>query len=108
MGALLAVLSTYLLLRATEGDWLDRRFALGFLAAELMFVTDHYYAALLLPLHALIIFAWLAWRNLVRALAGAAVLLVLGSVAGAYGAYTILPRAVGPTSPRFLARRAPA
>lgn len=39
---------------------MDRRFGAGFLAAELMFVTTHY-AALLLPLHTLILLS--GWRG---------------------------------------------
>lgn len=93
--AMLALLTTYLALRATENTQLDRRFALGFLCAELVFITTHYYAVLLLPVHALILFAWLARRNPWRALAAAAVLLVLGSVVGAYGAYTIFAQGGG-------------
>ena len=91
----LAVLTTWLLLRATEGAALQRGFALGFVAAELMFVTTHYYAVLLLPVHALILFVWLARRNLPAALAAAALLLVTGSLAGAYGAYMIFAQGGG-------------
>lgn len=65
--AALAVLTTYLALRATENSRLDRRFAAGFVVAELIFITTHYYAVLLLPVHALILFTWLAQRNLARA-----------------------------------------
>lgn len=93
--ATLAVLTTYLLLRATEGSQLDRRYALGFALAETMFLTTHYYAVLLLPVHALIVFVWLARRNLGRALAAAAVLLVAGSAIAAYGAYTIFVQGGG-------------
>ncbi len=93
--AALAVLTTYLALRATENRALDGRFALGFVAAEAIFLTTHYYAVLLLPVHALILFAWLARRNLVRALVAAAVLLVVGSLVGAYGAYTIFAQGGG-------------
>jgi hypothetical protein len=93
--AALAVLTTYLALRATENRRLDGRFAAGFVAAEAVFLTTHYYAVLLLPVHALILFAWLARRNLARALLAAAVLLVMGSLVGAYGAYTIFAQGGG-------------
>jgi len=93
--AALAVLTTYLALRATENRGLDGRFAAGFVVAEAIFLTTHYYAVLLLPVHALILFAWLARRNLVRALVAAAVLLVVGSLVGAYGAYTIFAQGGG-------------
>jgi hypothetical protein len=93
--AALAVLTTYLALRATENSRLDPRFAGGFVAVEFIFLTTHYYAVLLLPVHALILFGWLARRNLVRALVAATVLLVVGSAAGAYGAYTIFAQGGG-------------
>ncbi len=93
--ATLAVLTTYLLLRATAELRLERRFAAGFVLAELIFLTTHYYAVLLLPLHALILFVWLARHNLVRALVAAALLLVTGSLVGAYGAYTIFAQGGG-------------
>lgn len=93
--AALAVLTTYLALRATENRELDGRFAIGFVVAEAIFLTTHYYAVLLLPVHALILFAWLARRHLLRALIAAAVLLVVGSLVGAYGAYTIFAQGGG-------------
>jgi len=97
--ATLAVLTTYLALRATEDPHLDRRFAAGFVVAELLFVTTHYYAVFLLPLHALILFVWLARRNLMQALVAGAVLVAVGSVAAAYGAYTILAQGGGQNFP---------
>jgi hypothetical protein len=93
--ATLAVLTTYLLLRATERLALHRGFAFGFAAAELLFLTTHYYAVLLLPLHALILFAWLWRRGWGRALAAAALFLAAGSLVAAYGAYTILAQGGG-------------
>jgi hypothetical protein len=93
--ATLAVLTTFLALRATETGDLNRRFAIGFVVVELIFITTHYYAVLLLPVHALILFTWLARRNLARALIAAAVLLVVGSLVGAYGAYTIFAQGGG-------------
>ena len=93
--AMLAVLTTYLLLRATEDPYLRRGWFAGFVVAELAFLTTHYYAVFLLPLHALILFVWLARRSLWRALGLALVLVVLGSVAGLYGAWTILSQGGG-------------
>ena len=97
--ATLAVLTTYLALRATEEPRLDRRFAIGFVVAELLFVTTHYYAVFLLPLHALILFVWLARRSLFQAVVAGIVLVVIGSVAGLYGAYTILAQGGGQNFP---------
>lgn len=106
--AMLAVLTTYLALRAVEGERISPRWAAGFALAEAVFLTTHYYAVLLLPLHALIVFAWAARRSLVKALAAAAVLLVLGSLVAAYGAYTMLAQGAGQNFPTItLAMLAP-
>lgn len=92
---MLAVLTTYLLLRATEAETLNRRFAAGFVLAELMLLTTHYYAVFLLPLHALIIFVWVVRRSLAAALITAAVVLLAGSVVAIYGASIIIGQGGG-------------
>jgi hypothetical protein len=63
---------------------------------ETLFVATHYYAIFLLPVHALIFFARYYERNPRRALMSAGLLLFLGSLFAAYGAWTILrfPKAV--------------
>ena len=97
--AALAVLTTYLLLRATENADIDRRFGAGFAVAELAFLTTHYYAAFLLPLHALILFVWLTRSSLIKAVVVALVLVVIGSAAAFYGAYNIIAQNGGQNFP---------
>lgn len=88
--AMLAVLSTYLLAVSTEpsahANW--RRAGYGVTLA--MFLTTHFYAVFLLPVHAL--FLLLAWPHPRRWLAALAAvsLLVLGSLIGGYVAWVIL------------------
>ena len=67
--AMLAVLTTYLLC-APRGIRAWKGWFAGFGVAELAFLTTHYYAVFLLPLHALILFVWLARRSLAGAGAG--------------------------------------
>lgn len=93
--AMLALLATYLLLRATERERLAGRWVAGFVVAEVMLLTTHYYAVFLLPLHALVVFRWLWRRSLAVALAGAAGLLIAGSIVAVYGASVILGQGGG-------------
>ena len=83
---MLAPLSTYLLLRATEtaDDAKGIRWGwfVGFLAAEMMFMTSHYYAVFLLPVHVLIFYLWLAKRSRILALTASALILAAGALVG--------------------------
>ncbi|MBK8049477.1 MAG: glycosyltransferase family 39 protein [Anaerolineales bacterium] len=97
--ATLAILTTYLLLRTTENKTLDWRFGLGFVVVELMFLTTHYYAVFLLPLQALIGFRWLLQRGLGRAVLWTTLFLMVGSLIGLYGAYTIITQGGGQNFP---------
>jgi 4-amino-4-deoxy-L-arabinose transferase-like glycosyltransferase len=106
--AALAVLTTYLLLRATEDKAINWRFGAGFVVAEMMFLTTHYYAVFLLPLHALILFVWLARRSIAKAIIAALVLVSIGSIAAFYGAYNIFAQGGGQNFPSIaLAMLAP-
>ena len=83
---MLAPLSTYLLLRATETTDDNRSlhwgwFA-GFVLAELMFLTAHFYAVFLLPVHVLIFYLWLAKRNRTLALIVSGLILLAGAAIG--------------------------
>ena len=83
---MLAPLSTYLLLRATETADKNRSlhwgwFA-GFVLAELMFLTSHFYAVFLLPVHVLIFYLWLAQRNRTLALIVSGLILLGGAAIG--------------------------
>ena len=76
---MLALLSTYLLMRATEGGPAWRRWAVGFLAVEILFLASHYFAVFLVPVHALLSYVWLARRNRIAASTLAALLLAAGA-----------------------------
>lgn len=78
--ALLAVLSTYLLLRALDHTLARRVHWLAYGLSLVAFLATHYLAVFLLPLHGLILFLHLLRHHLRRALIG---LGVVGSVAAA-------------------------
>lgn len=88
--AMLAVLCTYLLLSGVElppddasppsGHRLWR--LAGFALTVAMFLTTHYFAVFLLPVHALIIYIALARRSRRLALAAATALLIVGLLIG--------------------------
>ncbi len=69
-----------------------------------MFVTTHYYAVFLLPLHAFIIFLWLVRRSLLLALSMAAAILLVGGAVGLYAASTILGQGGGQNFPSISLR----
>ncbi len=79
---MLAPLSTYLLLRTTEAKDFRWGWFAGFLLAELMFLTSHFYAVFLLPVHALIFYLWLAKRSRALALTISALILAIGALIG--------------------------
>ena len=84
--ALLALLSTYLLLRwaDTPPPW-RRSWLAGYVLTLFLLVTSHYFAVLILPMHAWIVFQTLGQRSRRRALlitaAWSAVALIPGVVA---------------------------
>ena len=78
--ALLAVLSTYWLLRSLSHEPLRPWELVGYGLLLVAFLSTHYLAVFLLPLHGLIVFYHYARRNLRLALLGAG---VIGLVAGA-------------------------
>jgi hypothetical protein len=97
--ALLALLSTYCLLRATEQTATEQRAGrgwwIGYAISALIFYSTHYYAVFLLPVQALLIFQWL-WarsrRGAMLALAGA---LAAGAGVGAFAYWSIVIRQGG-------------
>ncbi|MCC9077564.1 glycosyltransferase family 39 protein [Litorilinea aerophila] len=93
--AMLAVLSTYLLLRVTEEGAPSRPWLVGYLVTLLAFLTTHYYAALLLPVHALLCFGWLRRRAPQWAWVAAFGLLAVGGVVAGAGAWLILKQGGG-------------
>ena len=93
--AALALLSTYLLVRATDGERLDIRFLAGFLAIEAAFALTHYYAVFLIALHGLILALYFLRRRLVAGLLLTAGLLLFGAAVGGYAAWTIFSQGGG-------------
>lgn len=90
--ALLAILSTYSLLRWAEASnhRTRRRFLFGYTLTIAYFLTIHYFAVLLLPVHAVIFHVRLAQRDRRLATAVAALLLGIGLVIGLIAAWIIL------------------
>lgn len=95
--ALLALLSTYLLLRWSEASEqrVRRSFLMGYIGVTLFFLTSHYFAVLLLPLHALIFFFKLYQSNRRVAIIIAAALLLIGLALGLAAARIILGQMYG-------------
>lgn len=83
--ALLAVVSTYTLLRSVEAGAPPsslRRWRVGYGVALCFFLTTHYYAIFLLPVHALIVYTAMRVANRRWALLVAAGLLAVGAGVG--------------------------
>lgn len=93
--ALLAVLSTYLLLRCTETPIVSGRRFVGYGSAVLLFLATHYYAVFLMPVHAVVLYLWLAARNRRLAILAALTILILGALVGGYAAWSILHQGGG-------------
>lgn len=77
--AMLGVLSLYLLLRCTESNRPAGSLVGGYLLVTGFFLTTHYFAVFWLPLHALMLYRWLAARNRWLGI-GVALLLLLGGL----------------------------
>jgi 4-amino-4-deoxy-L-arabinose transferase-like glycosyltransferase len=95
--ALLAPVSTYCLLRATAGGDLgaarnQRRWWIGYALALAMFLTSHYYAVYLLPVHGLLLAGWLWKRSRIWAMFAVAAALLLGAAVGAFAYWAIVIR----------------
>ncbi len=99
--AMLGVLSTYLLLRCAEQSQPTRRWLIGYVAVTLMFLATHYYAVFWLPLHALVIYRWLAARNRRLAIGIALALLLGGAAIGLLVAWSILRQGGGGNFPEI-------
>ena len=80
--ALLALLSTYLLLRwADATDRVQKRIALaGYAVVVFLLLTTHYFTVMILPVQALVAFQTLGWRRPRRTLAVIAIFLVLALI----------------------------
>lgn len=93
--ALLAVLSTYLLLRMLAHKPLRPVEAVGYGVALVAFLSTHYLAVFLIPLHGLIVFGHLARHNLRRALLGLAGLGLVGAGAAAVALWQLIRPGAG-------------
>jgi len=80
--ALLALLSTYLLLRWADATVRAQRWIAlaGYVAGTFLLLTSHYFAALIVPVQAAMVFQALAQKSRRRALAAAAILLALALI----------------------------
>jgi len=102
--AMLALLSTYLLLRCTEKERPAPALVLGYSAVTLMFLTTHYYAVFWLPLHALVLYQWLAGRKRWLGALIAVGLLLSGLAIGGFVAWLILSQGGGGNFPEISLR----
>jgi hypothetical protein len=96
--ALLALLSTYLLLRATEQTMPQAvrwPWVAGYVATLLMFVTTHYYAVFLLPVHVILIYRAVRSRSRAVALSLAVFILAAGALLTAVAFWFIIVRQAG-------------
>jgi mannosyltransferase len=93
--ALLAGLSTYLLLRMLAHKPLRLVEVAGYGVTLVAFLATHYLGVFLVPLHGLIIFAYLARHNLRRALLGLAGLGLVGAGAAAVALWQLIRPGAG-------------
>ena len=105
--AVLAMISTYCLTRATSstasfteqstarGIPTTRPWWIGYVVSALMFYTTHYYAVFLLPVHALMLALWLWARSRRMALLAMGGALMAGAAVGAFAYWMIIIRQGG-------------
>ncbi|MEZ4709216.1 MAG: glycosyltransferase family 39 protein [Caldilineaceae bacterium] len=95
----LGLLSTYLLLRTVEiRTWRALRrsgWFWGYVGVTAAFLTTHYYAPFLMPIHLLLIWRWLARHGERKALAWMTLLALLGAGLGGLAARRVLSNSSG-------------
>jgi len=97
--AALALIATYLLLRATESGRLNRRWLAGFVVVEVLFVLTHYYAVFLVVLHLLLLAFWsFRWRVRTGMIA-AGVVAVAGIAVAGYALWYAISQQAGQNFP---------
>lgn len=101
---MLAVLSTYLLLRFVQNDKPTPLLSIGYVVITLMFLTTHYYAVFWLPLHALVLYQWLAVRKRWLGIVVAVSLLLGGLAISALVAWLVLRQGGGGNFPEIVLR----
>ena len=87
---LLALLSTYLLLRWVQTEQQAWPWLAGYAATLAMFLSSHYYAVFLLPVHAMLIYVRLARKRRVAAIIAVAGLLLGGAVLAGAAFWVVL------------------
>ncbi|MDQ3249690.1 MAG: hypothetical protein M3Q45_10860, partial [Chloroflexota bacterium] len=97
--ALLAMISTYLLLRCVETAQPIRALLAGYGVVLLLFLATHYYAVLLMPVHAVVLYRWLAGRSRRVAAGVGLALLTVGALIGVFAAWTIFSQGGGGNFP---------
>ncbi|MCS6827510.1 MAG: glycosyltransferase family 39 protein [Caldilinea sp.] len=102
--AALALLATYLLLRATEQARLSRLHLLAFLLVELLFLLTHYYAIFLIAIHLLILAAWSLHHRVRLGIIAVAVVALAGAVVGGYALWNAIRQGAGENFPKITAR----
>jgi 4-amino-4-deoxy-L-arabinose transferase-like glycosyltransferase len=94
--AVLALISTYCLVRATDRtEEKARSWWIGYAISALMFYTTHYYAVFLLPVHAFLLAQWLWARSRRGALLALAGALLVGAGVGAFAYWSVVIRQGG-------------
>ena len=93
--AVLAMLTTYFLLRATEGERLDRAAIVCFVILEPMFLASHYFSIFLAPFQALIFLVWALRRRRYWAIGLGMILLGVGALIGLYAAWVLISQGGG-------------
>jgi len=88
--AALALLSLYALLRTVQPQETPWAWAVGYVAILLMFLASHYYAILVLPVHAVLIYAWLSRRSHFAASIAVAGVLLSGAALAAAAFWSII------------------
>ncbi len=101
--AALALIATYLLLRATETARLNRNYLVGFVVVEMLFVLTHYFAIFLVALHLLILAFWsVRWR--VRAgMIAAGLVAIAGAAVAGYALWYAVSQQAGQNFPSITA-----
>jgi hypothetical protein len=102
--ALLAVASTYLLMRCLAQPSIRMGSLLGYVLALVAFLSTHYLGVFLLPLHALLVLQYFARRNLRQALLGAGAIGLVALLAAGVALWQLIRPGAGDNLDRITAR----
>lgn len=93
--AVLAMLTTYFLLRATEGERLEWGATVCFVILEPMFLATHYFSILLVPFQALVFLVWAVRRREYWAIGLGTILVGVGALIGLYAMWVLVSQGGG-------------